>query len=153
MLFPHVGHSLVFPLVLTTNLFKQASIISKQRGEINRKFAKLRVLFPAADTQYMTWKGTYHPLHDHLRKRQLFYSFYLLSMRKKNLQHEKRAFLQLSQNSARVLLPVNCCTSLVCVCIPGIGHDRKNRSYDEKNSSFPCRQGMCVDREKDQVLA
>lgn len=64
MLFPYVEHSeTYFSLVLTTNAFRQASIISKERGKINWKSATLHVLFLVTDTQYMSWKGMYPSLY------------------------------------------------------------------------------------------
>lgn len=93
MVFPHVQHTETrFSLVLTTNVFQQASIISKQSGKINQKSAKLHVVFLVADTQYMSWKGNSHHYVVALRKGQLFYSSYLLPMRKKNLRYQKRDF-------------------------------------------------------------
>lgn len=83
-----------FSLVLTTHVFQQGSIISKQKGKINRKFGKLYVLFPVADTQYTSLKGMHQLLYNCLRKRQLSYSSYLAASENEKSPSPRKDFLQ-----------------------------------------------------------
>lgn len=144
--FPHPPHP-----SLDYKCFSTSKHNFKQEEKINKKFAKLHVLFLIADMQYLSRKGMYQLLHHCLRKRHFFYSFYLLPMRKKNLQHQKAFPPRFPKIVSEFLYQSNVTPAWSVFAFQRQAWLVKIYPCDEKNS-ISCRQGMCVDWEKIRFL-
>ena len=126
-------------LFLTTNIFQQASIISKQRGKMNWQCTKPHALFLAAGTQYMSWDRNTSITIQSFKKKTIVLFILPAAKEQEKCPSPKGDFSpKVSQNSARVSL------AAVAPTWSAGASQRRDTASDEKNCSS-WRQAMCID--------